>query len=103
MGRSLFPGRCVPLLLEMPPYRRPHWRFVLAAVWRKSRLFLRGAALRFCDSRDRHAPAGLQGDEAQGLASALSDALRAVLRAAGDLRQLAGDSGLLTPEETIHA
>lgn len=72
-------------------------------VVRKSLLFLRGAALRFCDSRDRHAPAGLRGDDAQGLASALSDALRAVLRAAEELRQLAADSGLLTPEETNHA
>ena len=40
LGRTLFKGRSVPLLLEMPPYRLPHWPQVLAMMWRKSRLFL---------------------------------------------------------------
>jgi len=40
LGRTLFKGRSVPLLLEMPPYRRPHWPSVVAMMWRKSRIFL---------------------------------------------------------------
>ncbi len=40
LGRTLFKGPKVPLLLEMPPYRLPHWPSVLAMMWRKSKLFL---------------------------------------------------------------
>jgi ferrous iron transport protein B len=40
LGRTLFKGRSVPLLLEMPPYRAPHAGSVLAMMWRKSRVFL---------------------------------------------------------------
>ncbi len=40
LGRTVFKGRRVPLLLEMPPYRRPAWRSVLASVWRKGKVFL---------------------------------------------------------------
>lgn len=72
-------------------------------VVRKSLLFLRGAALRFCDNRDRHAPAGLTGDEAQVLAPTLAEALRAVVHVVDDLRQLAADSGLLAPAEANDA
>jgi ferrous iron transport protein B len=40
LGRTLIKGKSVPLLLEMPPYRVPHWPSVLAAMWRKTRVFL---------------------------------------------------------------
>ncbi|MBM3990018.1 MAG: ferrous iron transport protein B [Planctomycetes bacterium] len=40
LGRTLFKGSSMPLLLEMPPYRRPDLRSVAAMVWRKSRVFL---------------------------------------------------------------
>jgi ferrous iron transport protein B len=40
LGRTLFKGPRVPLLLEMPPYRMPHWPTVLRMMWRKSKLFL---------------------------------------------------------------
>ena len=40
LGRTVFKGRRVPLLLEMPPYRRPNLRSVVAMVWRKSKVFL---------------------------------------------------------------
>jgi len=40
LGRTVLKGRSVPLLLEMPPYRVPHWPSVLAQMWRKTRVFL---------------------------------------------------------------
>jgi ferrous iron transport protein B len=40
LGRTMFKGRPVPLLIEMPPYRRPHWGTVAAMMWRRSRVFL---------------------------------------------------------------
>ncbi|MBM3987702.1 MAG: ferrous iron transport protein B [Planctomycetes bacterium] len=40
LGRTLFKGSSMPLLLEMPPYRMPNLRSVAAMVWRKSRVFL---------------------------------------------------------------
>jgi ferrous iron transport protein B len=43
LGRTLFKGPRVPLLLEMPPYRVPHWPSVLRSMWQRSRLFVREA------------------------------------------------------------
>ncbi len=43
LGRTLFKGPRVPLILEMPPYRIPHWPSVLRMMWQKSRIFLREA------------------------------------------------------------
>jgi ferrous iron transport protein B len=40
LGRTLFKGGRVPLLIEMPPYRVPHWPSVVRMMWRKSKLFL---------------------------------------------------------------
>ncbi len=40
LGRTVFKGHRVPLLLEMPPYRKPHWNSVAAMMWKKSRVFL---------------------------------------------------------------
>ena len=40
LGRTVFKGPRVPLLLEMPPYRMPHWPSVARSVWRRSRVFL---------------------------------------------------------------
>ncbi|MEM7519381.1 MAG: ferrous iron transporter B, partial [Planctomycetota bacterium] len=43
MSRTLFKGPKVPLLLELPPYRMPHWKNVLRMMWLKARVFLREA------------------------------------------------------------
>jgi ferrous iron transport protein B len=40
LGHTVFRGPRVPFLLEMPPYRMPHWPSVLHSVWRRTRLFL---------------------------------------------------------------
>lgn len=40
LGRTLFKGPRVPLILELPPYRMPHWASVLRMMWFKSRIFL---------------------------------------------------------------
>lgn len=40
LGRTVLKGRRMPLLLEMPPYRKPHWKTVLTMVWKKSKVFL---------------------------------------------------------------
>ncbi|HUR28253.1 MAG TPA: nucleoside recognition domain-containing protein, partial [Planctomycetota bacterium] len=40
LGRTLFKGPRVPLLVELPPYRMPHWPSVLRMVWQRSRLFV---------------------------------------------------------------
>jgi ferrous iron transport protein B len=43
LSRTLFKGPRVPLILELPPYRRPHWPSVLRMMWQRSRTFLREA------------------------------------------------------------
>jgi ferrous iron transport protein B len=43
LGKTLFRGPNVPLILEMPPYRMPHWGSVLKMMWQRSRLFIREA------------------------------------------------------------
>jgi ferrous iron transport protein B len=40
LGRTVFKGRSVPLLLELPPYRLPSPRSVLRMMWERSRLFV---------------------------------------------------------------
>lgn len=40
LSRTLFKGPKVPLLLELPPYRLPHWKSVARMMWQRSRLFL---------------------------------------------------------------
>lgn len=40
LGRTLFKGPKVPLLVELPPYRMPHWPSVLRMVWQRSKLFV---------------------------------------------------------------
>ena len=40
LSRTLFKGPRVPLLLELPPYRLPHWKSVIRMMWQRSRLFL---------------------------------------------------------------
>jgi ferrous iron transport protein B len=40
LGRTVFKGRSVPLLLELPPYRMPSPRSVLRMMWERSRLFV---------------------------------------------------------------
>jgi ferrous iron transport protein B len=43
LGRTLLKGPRVPLLLEMPPYRLPHWPSVVRMMLQKSSLFVREA------------------------------------------------------------
>src|SRR5262249_11817369 len=43
LGRTVLKGPRVPLLLEMPPYRVPHWPSVLHMMWEKSSVFLKEA------------------------------------------------------------
>jgi len=43
LGRTVFKGPRVPLLLEMPPYRVPHWRSVLREMWDKASIFIKEA------------------------------------------------------------
>ena len=40
MGKFVFKGPQVPLLLELPPYRVPHWASVLRMMWQRASLFL---------------------------------------------------------------
>ncbi len=40
LGRTLFRGATVPLVLELPPYRMPAPRSVLRMMWERSRLFV---------------------------------------------------------------
>ncbi len=43
LSRTLFKGPRVPLILELPPYRRPHWASVLRMMWQRSHMFLKEA------------------------------------------------------------
>ena len=41
--RTLLKGPVRPMILELPPYRLPHWRTLVANVWQRAQLFLRRA------------------------------------------------------------
>jgi ferrous iron transport protein B len=43
LGRTILKGPRVPLLLEMPPYRVPHWPSVVHMMWQKSSVFVKEA------------------------------------------------------------
>jgi ferrous iron transport protein B len=43
LGRTILRGPRVPLLLEMPPYRMPHWPSVLRMMMERSAIFVREA------------------------------------------------------------
>jgi ferrous iron transport protein B len=43
LSRTLFRGPPVPLILELPPYRVPHWPSVVRMMWLRTRSFLEGA------------------------------------------------------------
>jgi ferrous iron transport protein B len=43
LGRTVLKGPRVPFLLEMPPYRMPHWPSVLRLMWEKSLVFVKEA------------------------------------------------------------
>jgi ferrous iron transport protein B len=43
LGRTVLKGPRVPLLLEMPPYRMPHWTSVVRMMWEKSSVFVKEA------------------------------------------------------------
>ncbi|MFO0985140.1 MAG: ferrous iron transport protein B [Planctomycetota bacterium] len=43
LGRTLLRARRVPLILEMPPYRMPHWPSVLRMMWVKTKSFITDA------------------------------------------------------------
>lgn len=74
-----------------------------ANTLRKSLLHLHTASLRLCESRERHAPVGLDRESTQALATLVIDTLSVSKRAASAVRQIAADSGLLVNEERAHA
>jgi ferrous iron transport protein B len=43
LGRTILKGPKVPLILELPPYRRPDLRSVLRMMWERSQVFLTDA------------------------------------------------------------
>ncbi len=43
LSKTLFKARRPPLILELPPYRMPHWPSVLRMMWVRSRSFLQQA------------------------------------------------------------
>jgi ferrous iron transport protein B len=43
LGRTVLRGPHVPLILEMPPYRVPHWPSVLRMMWQKGMVFVKQA------------------------------------------------------------
>ena len=43
LGRTVFKGPRVPLLMEMPQYRMPHWPSVLRMMWERSMSFVKNA------------------------------------------------------------
>ena len=50
LGRTLLKGPNVPLILEMPPYRMPHWPSVTRMMWQRGKLFITeaGTVILFC-------------------------------------------------------
>lgn len=50
LGRTVLRGPRVPLILELPPYRRPVFRSVVQLMWQRSRLFLTeaGSVILWC-------------------------------------------------------
>ncbi len=43
MGKTVFRGGYIPLVIEMPPYRMPHWPSLFQTVWRRCVNFLKTA------------------------------------------------------------
>ena len=43
LGRTVLRGPSVPLLMEMPPYRMPHWASVVRMMWQRSSVFVKEA------------------------------------------------------------
>jgi len=43
LGRTVLAGRRTPLLMEMPPYRIPHWPSVVRMMWERSAVFMKEA------------------------------------------------------------
>ena len=43
LGKTMFKGPRVPLILELPPYRMPHWSAVLRMMSQRASVFLREA------------------------------------------------------------
>jgi len=40
LGRTILKGPNVPLILEMPPYRMPHWPSVMRMMWQRGKIFI---------------------------------------------------------------
>jgi len=43
LGRTVLKGPRVPFLMEMPPYRLPHWPSIVRMMWQRSSVFIREA------------------------------------------------------------
>lgn len=41
--KTILRGRGTPFIMELPPYRIPHWKTVLLATWERAKLFLTNA------------------------------------------------------------
>jgi len=50
LGRTVFKGPSVPLILEIPPYRMPRWRTVLRMMFQRRTVFLKqaGSVIMIC-------------------------------------------------------
>lgn len=81
LSRTLFKGPHVPLILELPPYRKPHWPSVLRMMWLRSRAFLQeaGGVILVCTialwillSFPRHAEMRAKFDDQRRAVSALA-------------------------------
>ena len=40
LGRTILSGRRTPLLMEMPPYRMPHFPSLMRMMWERSAVFV---------------------------------------------------------------
>ncbi|MBM3984857.1 MAG: ferrous iron transport protein B, partial [Planctomycetes bacterium] len=82
LGRTLFRGATVPLVLELPPYRMPSPRSVLRLMWERGRLFVTeaGPTILVCSiglwlllSFPRAATADVPAPDATGAVAAAAD------------------------------
>ncbi|MFH0984913.1 MAG: ferrous iron transporter B [Candidatus Omnitrophota bacterium] len=76
--KTFLKGNRMPFVFELPPYRMPHWRNVLSAMWDRSKeflvragsiIFLLSIVLWFCVNYPKDPAAEIRFKEARGVAS----------------------------------